>query len=431
MRNGFVWLVGIALIAAPELSAQSPPRPVFPGTVPEPPVVQTTTSQPPTPSVLPSVERPVDPPVFPTDPLLAQSSPSESVSPATPLGYWARAEFLSWWSKGTPVPIPLVTTGDPNNNPGAQLLNTNINFRSQSGMRFTLGGWFDCHDNFGIEGTVFSLPHRSHNFFVASDSTGNPLLGFPFFNQTPGAVGESVLAISSPGQLAGNVLVSASIRLWGAEANGVFCLWREPGFEWSLLAGYRYMDLHENLSLSSVTRALNNNTVTILSDHFNTRNQFSGGQLATRMSFQGDRLSLDVTGKIALGSTHQVVDIQGESLQFGPNAPKPGLFPGGFYAQRSNIGRYSMNQFTVIPAVELKLAYHFTRRFQMFVGYDFLYWNQVVRPGSQIDRNINLTQSNILGNTNGVLVGPAVPAPLFNRTDFWAQGINFGLEFRF
>ena len=31
----------------------------------------------------------------------------------------------------------------------------------------------------------------------------------------------------------------------------------------------------------------------------------------------------------------------------------------------------------------------------------------------------------------GALVGPSQPSPLFNRTDFWAQGVTFGLEFRF
>src|SRR5262249_23780800 len=27
---------------------------------------------------------------------------------------WARVEYLLWWVKNTPVPVPLVTTGDPN-----------------------------------------------------------------------------------------------------------------------------------------------------------------------------------------------------------------------------------------------------------------------------------------------------------------------------
>jgi len=39
-----------------------------------------------------------------------------------------------------------------------------------------------------------------------------------------------------------------------------------------------------------------------------------------------------------------------------------------------------------------------------------------------------LTQSQTQG---GVLIGPNNPAPLFNRTDFFAYGLSFGLEFKF
>jgi hypothetical protein len=31
----------------------------------------------------------------------------------------------------------------------------------------------------------------------------------------------------------------------------------------------------------------------------------------------------------------------------------------------------------------------------------------------------------------GALVGVARPAPRFNLSDFWAQGVNFGLELRY
>jgi hypothetical protein len=81
--------------------------------------------------------------------------------------------------------------------------------------------------------------------------------------------------------------------------------------------------------------------------------------------------------------------------------------------------------------VELKVRYDLTPRWQAFVGYDCLYWNQVVRPGNQIDRNVNTSQNVLYSGTGGVLAGPAAPAPLFNRTDFWAQGVNFGIEFRY
>ena len=79
----------------------------------------------------------------------------------------------------------------------------------------------------------------------------------------------------------------------------------------------------------------------------------------------------------------------------------------------------------------MKLSWLVTSRIRCFVGYDVMWWGQVVRPGSQIDRNVNLTQSTVLGTTNGVVSGPASPTPLFNRTDFWAQGVTFGMELRF
>jgi hypothetical protein len=57
-------------------------------------------------------------------------------------------------------------------------------------------------------------------------------------------------------------------------------------------------------------------------------------------------------------------------------------------------------------------------------GYDFLYWSRVARPGEQIDRSLNLTQSPVFGT--GTLVGPACPAPLIDSTDYFVHGLNFG-----
>jgi hypothetical protein len=58
--------------------------------------------------------------------------------------------------------------------------------------------------------------------------------------------------------------------------------------------------------------------------------------------------------------------------------------------------------------------------------------NSVVRPGDQIDHTVNITQNAILDpNGVGKLIGPAQPNALFNRTDFWALGLNFGLIFSF
>jgi hypothetical protein len=51
----------------------------------------------------------------------------------------------------------------------------------------------------------------------------------------------------------------------------------------------------------------------------------------------------------------------------------------------------------------------------------------VVRPGDQIDRTINPSQSILLGG-NGLLTGSSRPSLLFGQTDLWAQGLSLGVE---
>ena len=89
-------------------------------------------------------------------------------------------------------------------------------------------------------------------------------------------------------------------------------------------------------------------------DQFGTRNQFYGAQLGGRVNWQGERFGFDITGKVALGGTHQSIDINGYSTQTGPGGVN-GAFPGGFFTQASNTGRYTSNQFTFVPTVEMKL----------------------------------------------------------------------------
>ncbi len=214
------------------------------------------------------------------------------------------------------------------------------------------------------------------------------------------------------------------------ETNGAFSLLHAGDFEIVGLAGIRYLNLHENLNIGTLSSDIltTPNTVLSQSDLFSTRNQFYGGQVGGRINWQSDRFGLDLTGKLAIGATHQSVDIQGVSTQTGPGGVN-GTFPGGFFTQNSNMGHTTANQFGFIPSVEMKFSVFITSYLRAFVGYDFLYWSQVVRPGSQVDRNINLTQSAVFGT--GALMGPAYPMPLFNRSDFWAQGMNVGLELRF
>jgi hypothetical protein len=60
-----------------------------------------------------------------------------------------------------------------------------------------------------------------------------------------------------------------------------------------------------------------------------------------------------------------------------------------------------------------------------FVGYDLIYFSNVVRPGNQIDTTLNLTGSPAI-SPSIPFSGAARPAPIFITSSFWVQGINFG-----
>ncbi len=91
----------------------------------------------------------------------------------------------------------------------------------------------------------------------------------------------------------------------------------------------------------------------------------------------------------------------------------------------------SSDEMTFAPELGLNIGYQITQHLRAFAGYDFLYLSNVLRPGDQIDRGINFSQtvqSAIAGNTTASGTRPALP---FTESDFWAQGINLGLEFRY
>lgn len=387
----------------------------------------------PAPPPQPAYPAPAPPPYFPApygDPGVLAPAPVVLRPVYNPDAYtiWMRAELLVWWVKNAPQPINVVSapsTTSPNLTP----LGTSGDLGTFSGFRFGIGGWLETNHNIGVEANFFAIDNRSSTFNAFSDAGGNPVIGFPFNNQTPGSVGPAIMPITSPGAFSGGLSVSSNLSLWGTDINGIFRIAKISDFEFTLLAGFRYLDLIENLNVFTSSQSIADGTLTNLQDNFGTRNQFYGGQLGGRFTWTSDRLSFDLTGKLALGVTHEVLDVQGTTIQYPGYSNVPNFFPGGFFAQQSNMGRTAANQFGVIPTVELKINYAVAPWCKLFIGYDFLYWNQVIRPGSNVDHNINLSQSQVLGT--GTLAGAASPAPMFNRTDFWAQGLTLGVEFHY
>jgi hypothetical protein len=344
-------------------------------------------------------------------------------------------EYLLWWIKSSQVP-PLITTGPVASGgvigaPGTIVLfGGDIDNEPRSGGRFRVGYWFDDDHCWGIESRTFFLANRSVNFGAGSDQF--PFLARPFFEVNTGM--ESAEITAAPGLATGIVSVNSFSRMWGTEANLRRNIWEGCCLRWDLLAGFRYLSLREGISINEMIQAaptapmFAGDTIQVL-DQFNTRNQFYGGQLGSLMEFRRNRLTLDFDFRLGLGNTHQVVDIRGNQLITTPTG-STSLFEGGLLALPSNIGSFSRDHFAVVPEVGLTLGLQVTPRIKLLLGYTFLYWSNVVRPGNQIDRVIDISQ---VPNT-GLIVpsaGLTRPAVLFKSTDFWAQGLSFGMEFKF
>src|SRR5262249_26895412 len=228
------------------------------------------------------------------------------------------------------------------------LFGGSASYGATSGGRLALGGWLDCEGTVGLEGSGFLLERRSGGFNVASDAAGDPPLYVPVYRADFGRDGYYIDAFPRLA-INGGVDVSSRMRLWGAEANGVFNACRCNNLSVDLLAGFRYADLAERLSIETNSEFSSSEFLNEFSfethDVFSTRNQFYGGQAGCRAALQYGRVSLELAGKLALGTNHERVSINGTTTIAADGLPNPLTFPGGIFAQPSNIGTTTRNQF--------------------------------------------------------------------------------------
>ena len=366
-----------------------------------------------------------------------------------PSTFWVRAEYLLWWIRDSQVPA-LITTGVPGANalpgvlgqPGTAVLfgGSDVDNEVRSGGRFTGGFWLDDVQTIGLEANFFFLGSRSVRFDRASSGVaGSEIIARPFFDVTSSIQNAQLVAF--PGIASGQIHLESSSRLQGAELNLLYNPLGTPrgsNYWVSLLGGFRYLQLDEGLGItesSQVSPALpagsplfGGSTIAI-ADQFDTHNYFYGGQIGAQAEICWGCLFVDVLGKVALGATHEVVDIHGATVITSPGGTRA-VTPAGFLASESNSGHFTRDVFAVVPEFGINVGCQITTNLRAFVGYTFLYWSSVLRPGDQVD--VGLSGTRIPTDTRfNPGAGPARPAVLLRGQDFWAQGINFGLEFRY
>ncbi|MBV9123064.1 MAG: BBP7 family outer membrane beta-barrel protein, partial [Planctomycetes bacterium] len=345
---------------------------------------------------------------------------------------WGNAEYLMWWLKSAPTPRPFllnataVTAGGVVL-PGAPVTTLlgggSIDTNERNGGKFTLGAWLDCDHTIGVEGSFFFIGQKNttRTAGIAGTALNSPFLLIPLIS--PGVVAPAGLFLAENTLVGSGAVNTLTVRndLFGFEGNGFLNLARNSDYQLDLISGFRYLQFEESLGFRAAfnspglfafpptTPALAiapAGTNVGLGVGYSDQNRFYGGNLGARGEVKFGNFFVNGTGKVALGvmeeNLSRVAGLTGVAVPAGL-----GITPA--VVQHFN----DVNRFAVVPEANLNVGYQIADIARAYVGYDFLYASDVVRPGEQI-------------NPAGFIFNPVM-----KHSDFWAQGINFGLELRY
>jgi putative beta barrel porin BBP7 len=363
---------------------------------------------------------------------------------------WVQLDYLLWRIKNDAAPFPLLTTGPAGAaQPGVLgqpdthiVVGNQLDYRLNSGVRLVVGRWLDDTQALGVELRGFCLETHTIHDGLDADRSGAPVIARPFFNLQTGQ--PAALVITSPqdpfgGQRFGGIDIFADSRTWGGEANCLLKLGESATCQWHGLAGFRFLAQKDQLrfSQSSTILVLGDlgfggspapvPDIVSLRDYFETTNFFYGGQVGAEGTLRRGRWSLDFSGMIGLGATDQRQEIDGRTMLTDPTGFTQTIH-GGLYATPDIVGHFEQVHFAWTSELNVCLGLELTPHCQFKLGYTFLYWDGVVRPGQQLPLGVDPRQV----PSSLVFEGaqPARAAP-FRTGDFWGQGLSLGLTFRF
>jgi hypothetical protein len=349
------------------------------------------------------------------------------------------AEYLMWWTPGFRAP-PLVTTGPATSDgiigqPGVSTLagDERISPTFRSGVRMGFDWFFGPRQVWGLDGHFFYLGTNTSNETFSSDQY--PLLARPFFNVNNNTPFSEIVA--SPGLLTGSIAIHTMTSLLGGDLNLRRKLFQNDAWTFDAFAGYRYLRLAESFKITedvALAPGATNLPSTIPAnfisasayDKFSTLNNFNGSQVGLFTEYNLGRWSFNARSSIAMGVTTSSLDIIGSQTSVFTTGPV--TTPSGLLALNSNIGHYEKNTFAVVPEGTFNIGYNVTQRCRLFVGYNVLWISSVLRPGDQINTNLDVNRIPGFPTTTSTL-SSVTPYPSLHDRSFYAQGVNFGVMF--
>jgi hypothetical protein len=205
----------------------------------------------------------------------------------------------------------------------------------------------------------------------------------------------------------------------------------------NLLAGFRWWNFDESLSFNTSSPYVNYpDNIWITKDKFNCENNFYGAQVGIDLDYFCNCFFFNLKGKLALGANCAKSGIHGKfctnDFAGSPFDATPECFEGGYFALPTNIGKHTKRHFAVIPEINANIGYQITECLRVKVGYTFLWVSKVLRPGKQIDRRIDPSQSAaITGSPMINLSSEDFPKSCPRTNSIWAQGVSVGVDFSF
>jgi len=369
---------------------------------------------------------------------------------------WASVGYSRWWISDAPFATPLATTGGGINpgalgDPATLVLfgDQPLDYGGFNGLRFDAGFWLNDAHTVGVGGSYSTFDRRTSTFFASSDG-GLDFLARPYYNQQAFQNVAAVVAdLTAPdGVLSGSLGIRNSVRFDSLDLHFLKNLVAAEGITLNGMFGYRYFNLRESLDIRQDTAFVPNDgavnplvvagaevTSLTIGDSFHTRNRVQGVELGLRGEVGGGAFFANATAKVTLGVNQQRVDISGftsgTAVADGSvvNASS-GLLAVGNADFPGNLGSHHYNQFIIMPEFGLQGGVQLSSHARVFIGYDLLYINDVVRPGSQIEPVIN-PQFVPSDSAFGIPVGFNNPRPNRARNDFFAHGVSVGIEFQY
>lgn len=361
--------------------------------------------------------------------------------------FWAQVDYLYWWQKGSDLP-PLVSTSPAGTAIGAsgvlgsgftdtatasvRVGREDLNRSPQSGGRVQFGVWLDDAETSMVGGHFFMM--ETHDGVSLNEApNGGLILARPFYNTNPGVDAIDALITAHPSGAGGSINIRTETDVAGAGMFVRHAMHRSSFGRADLIVGYRFLRMDDLLLIEDSTTITGIGTgrpvavggIIDCYDLFEARNEFHGGDvgLAIDLGQPNKRLKASMVGKVAFGAMEQLMLIDGST--FVQAGPSQGTFVGSLLAQETNMGVHRQRDLAIIPEAQFNVGLRINNHLSANAGYTFLYVSRVQRAADAVDLNVD---DRLLDDQPVAAAGPQFA---FDTTDFWLQGMNFGLELTF